>query len=163
MLVEMLKQEVEGWETLGTASLLQRFVLRNGKPFAPRHRLGHKRKARQCFANAANFVLSKRAGTYVEGFALNKEMPFMPIHHAWVTMDGETAMDPTLDAEGYEYFGVVFDTDLMRRELLRLRRYGLLDTGLGLNHEFMFALDPELETIVNEIRRKDREKRKANA
>jgi hypothetical protein len=157
MLVDRLKEEIASWETLGVPSLLQRFVVRNGKSFTPRQRIGHKRKAKMCFMNAAHFALDKCAGVYVEGYALNKKLPLMPIHHAWVTLDGEAAMDPTLDAEGYEYFGVVFNQDVLRRELLRSKRYGLLDTGIGLNHELMFKIDPELETIVNAIRRKDHE------
>lgn len=164
MLTEMLAQDVVNWETLGVPSLLQRFVLRNGKAFAPVKRIGRKGTPKHCFSNATRFALDKCSGSYVEGFALNKKLPLMPIHHAWVTINGDDAMDPTLNSIDYEYFGVVFAESTLRRELIKLKHYGLLDTGFGLNHELMFALDPELETIVNAIRRKDREDRpKADA
>jgi len=166
VLLEMLNDEIKSWELIGTPSLIQRFVVRNGRPFTPTKRIGRKRKARMCFMNSTNFVLGMRGigvGAYVEGYALCKAMPFMPIHHAWVTTDGTDAMDLTLDAEGYEYFGVVFERDVLRRELLKLRHYGLLDTGFGINHELMFRIDPELEGICNSIKEKDRERRKESA
>jgi hypothetical protein len=159
----MLNDEIKSWELIGTPSLMQRFVVRNGRPFTPTKRIGRKRRAKMCFSNSTDFVIGKRQGTYVEGYALCKAMPFMPIHHAWVTMDGTDAMDLTLDAEGYEYFGVVFERDVLRRELLKLRHYGLLDTGFGINHELMFRIDPELEEICNAIKEKDRERRKESA
>jgi hypothetical protein len=165
-LAEVLKQEMEGWATLGHAALLQRFVIRNGKPFTPRKRIGRKRKAKMCFSNSTDFVVRNRRGTYVEGYALSKKLPIMPIHHAWVTVDGNDAMDLTLNAWDYEYFGVTFDNDTLWAELRKLKRYGILDTGLGLNHELMFRLDPELEAICTKIRddykwRKDHERQDA--
>ena len=102
-----------------------------------------------CFSNSTEFVVRKRQGTYVEGYALSKKFPIMPIHHAWVTMDGNDAMDLTLNAEDYEYFGVTFDNDTLWAELRKLKRYGILDTGFGLNHELMFRLDPELEANLH--------------
>jgi hypothetical protein len=159
----MLNDEIKSWELIGTPSLMQRFVVRNGRPFTPTKRIGRKRKARMCFMNSTHFALDNCVSTYVEGYALSKKLPVMPIPHAWVTMDGTDAMDLTLDAEGYEYFGVVFERDVLRRELLKLRHYGLLDTGFGINHELMFQMDPELEGICNAIKEKDRERRKESA
>ena len=51
----------------------------------------------------------------------------------------------------HEYFGVEFDTALLRRETLRNKYYGLLDTGIGLNANLMFKIDPELKTIVEAV------------
>jgi hypothetical protein len=163
---ERLTEQADCWGQMGVPSLLERFVLRNGREFTPAKRIGRKRRAKMCFSNSTDFVIQKRQGTYVEGYALSLKFPLMPIHHAWVTMDGDDAMDLTLNAEDYEYFGVVFDNLTLKSELLKLKRYGLLDTGFGLNHELMFKLDPELEHICRKIidsrpRRKDHEQRAA--
>jgi hypothetical protein len=77
----------------------------------------------------------------------------MPVHHAWVTMNGTDAMDPTLDAEKYQYLGIAFDTDTLRKELLRNGVYGILDPGLGFNTRLMFQIDPELEAICKNVKR----------
>jgi hypothetical protein len=152
----MLEQDVATWAQMGNPCLLQRFVLRHGKPFTPGPRVGRRRKPKQCYANATNFVLDRRKGNngsqYVEGFVLNTKLPIMPIHHAWVTLDGTTAMDPTLDAENYEYFGIVFSNETLREELVRNRFYGVLDPGVGLNARLMFAMDPSLESLCKQIR-----------
>lgn len=136
--------------------MLERFVLRNGKEFKPRKRIGRKGKAGLCYMNAAHAVFKHeftgKPMTYVEGFVINKKMAFIPIHHAWVTTDGTDAMDPTLNAEEYEYFGVEIKTSELRKELVRNKVYGILDTGYGMNHEFMFKVDPGLEAEVKAVK-----------
>jgi hypothetical protein len=148
-----LTERVENWAMLGHPSLLERFVLRNGKAYTPGKRIGHKRTPKECYANAANFVLrrsTKKPATYVEGFVISNKLP-IPILHAWVSMSGDDAMDLTLDAENYQYFGVAFDTDTLRKEVIRNGVYGLLDTGLGLNWKLMFKVDPELDAICKAV------------
>ena len=153
MIREYLASHVAAWERMGHPDLLERFVLRNGKEFKPGKRKGHKRRAKECFSNAVR-SMERYGGTYVEGFAIAKDMPIIAFNHAWVTYDGETAMDPTLDAAEYEYLGIPFGHDVLWRELRKNKVYGLLDTGVRLNHELMFEIDPELkgicETIKNE-------------
>jgi len=153
MLKENLTNTVESWEKLGHPAILERFVLRNGRAFKPRDRIGRRKKASLCFMNAAHFVFANlsKGAKYVEGYAMDKKIGW-PIHHAWVTLDGKTAMDPTLNAEHYDYYGVEIDTDMLRKELLRNKVYGVLDTGYGMNTEFMFKVDPELETIVKNVK-----------
>jgi hypothetical protein len=148
---EMLQEKIDNWARLGHPALLDRFVLRNGKAFTPGKRIGRKGKAKNCYGNATKVVLRDPDATYVEGFVVNKELP-IEIHHAWVTYDGKTVMDPTLDAENYEYFGVEFDTSTLRKEMIRNKVYGILDPGLGFNTDLMFRIDPELEEIVKTVR-----------
>jgi hypothetical protein len=61
---------------------------------------------KQCFRNAG-ILADEGRGTYCEGFALG-EHGFL-VHHAWITLDGKTAIDVTLpDAPKYVYFGIPF-------------------------------------------------------
>jgi hypothetical protein len=149
---EILTSNVENWARLGHPSLLERFVLRNGKPYAPGPRKGRKGPERQCYMNAAKVVMCDAdAVAYVEGFVINPDLP-IPIHHAWVSYDGETAMDPTLDSANREYFGVSFTRKELVRELRKTKIYGLLDTGCGLNADLMFRRDPELKAICEGVK-----------
>lgn len=144
---ETLRQQVAAWETLGHPALMERFVLRNGRAFMPARRVGRRGRLKQCYANATSRVL-RHGGEYVEGYTLTCGLP---ISHAWVTLDGVGAMDPTLPADEHEYFGVVLPTRILTRELGLLGHYGILDTRHGLNHRLMFELDPELESIVSAV------------
>jgi hypothetical protein len=148
-LQEQLKQLADGWECLGHPAVLERFVLRNGKAFAPGKRIGKKMKAKECFKNATSYVM-KSGGTYVEGYCMTTDFAF-PILHAWVTLDGEAAMDPTLDAAERQYFGVKFHRADVLREMVRNKTYGMLDTGFGLNAKVIFGVDPELRDICARI------------
>jgi hypothetical protein len=145
-LQNQLQQLVDGWEAIGHSALLERFVLRNGKAFAPGKRIGRKGKAKECFKNATDFVLRHRDSIYVEGYVTIPTISF-PILHAWVTLDGKAVMDPTLDAseEGRQYFGISFTRETLLKEILQNKYYGLLDTGVGLNARLIFGMDPELQ------------------
>ena len=63
-----LTTQVAAWERIGHPALLERFILRNGKTFTPRARIGRKRMANQCFMNAAQHVMRAR-GQYEIGRA----------------------------------------------------------------------------------------------
>lgn len=147
---EHLEQDVSTWAQIGHPDLLKRFVLRHGKAYQPRKRIGCCGPGGQCYKNAAQFVLAHPGSRYVEGYMIGPGLP-IALEHAWVTMTGTDAMDPTLDAAGREYFGVPFETAVLEEELIRNGVYGLLDTGVGLNARLMFGIDPELENVVNEI------------
>ena len=153
---ESLTGMMESWARLGHPAPLERFVLRHGKAFTPGKRVGRKGKAGLCFMNAAKAVFkhefAENPPTYVEGYVTSKKMGFFPIHHAWVTFDGKTAMDPTLNADDYEYFGVEIGTAALRTELVRNKVYGIFDTGYGMNTKWMFKFDPELEGIVRDVK-----------
>jgi hypothetical protein len=100
-------------------------------------------KVRHCFQNAAEAVLFDSTGrlTYCEGYALR----MIPVHHAWVILDGDIVVDLTWNrAEGstssrladkviaewdrdtFAYFGVPFSTARLRRSILRSRMYDSL-------------------------------------
>jgi hypothetical protein len=145
-----ITERVDQWARLGHPAMLDRFILRNGKVYTPTKRIGHKRTPKECFANATRYVL-KNGGTYVEGYVIGNKLP-IPIHHAWVTLDGTDAMDITLDAENYQYMGVEFDTDTLRKQTARNGYFGLLDNGLGFNTRLMFGRDPELEAICKAVK-----------
>jgi len=149
-MLDTLTQMVSSWEKLGHPALLERFVLRNGKPYAPRKRIGRKRAAKQCFSNATHAVLDHVDGIYVEGYAMRHTFQ-LPLLHAWVGIN-DKAMDPTLNSKEFEYYGVAFDKTTLHRELARNGHYGLLDTGLSLNLKLIFEIDPELRDICQQIK-----------
>jgi hypothetical protein len=93
----------------GTAR--ERIVLEYGRPFIgiarPR---GYRRQwmVKQCFRNAG-ILADEGRGTYCEGFVLGPPDFLFPIHHAWITLDGKTAIDVTLpNASECWYFGIPF-------------------------------------------------------
>lgn len=152
---EYLTAEAANWEFTGMPALMQRFVLRNGKEYQPVKRIGRKGAPKECFSNATNVVLCKPVADgwrYVEGFALHREHPLMAFHHAWVTTNGDDAMDPTLDADEYWYHGIAFDKPTVVEHIERTGYCGLLDTGFGLNVKLMFDMDPELKDIVEAVK-----------
>ena len=70
-------------------------VLEHGRPYVgiSRPKGYRKLKDKKCFYNAGKLALANR-GTYVEGFTGFGSALF-PIHHAWLTLDGEHAIDVT--------------------------------------------------------------------
>jgi hypothetical protein len=147
---DVLEDSVANWARLGHPALLERFVLRNGKAYAPCKRIGRKCKAKQCFANATHHVLDA-GGTYVEGFMMKHTLA-LPLQHAWVTIHGDDAMDPTLESNDYEYFGVAFDKKTLTEELVRNGYYGLLESGICINTQLIFKIDPELKDICEQVK-----------
>lgn len=148
-----LANEVAAWPHLGHYPLVTAFVLRNGVEMAPRARIGPKRPNRQCFKNAAEFVMARRlAGDdscrYAEGFAISAGLG-IPIHHAWVEIDGE-AMDPTWAEPGQAYYGLPVEWQVHADEMLRRNIHGVLVDEIGLpNLPFIERMDPELMAHAN--------------
>ena len=106
----------------------ERAVLEIGRIFVPTSRpaafvLG---KPQDCFVNAGDMAIADpKFGTYVEGFAASDDQP--PFHHAWLTLDGETAIDVTLrDTTGYSFFGIEFPAEFVLKWVCRRRFWGLL-------------------------------------
>jgi hypothetical protein len=61
---------------------------------------------KQCFANATSYALGRDDVNYVEGFALDLDMP-LPIQHAWIVDDRGQAIDPTWQENAdYVYNGI---------------------------------------------------------
>jgi hypothetical protein len=118
-------------------------LLRNGQEFVPRKRIGRHGEPKACFENARRFVMSHPEATYVEG--LNFYFG-MPIPHAWVTITGSDAMDPTLDSRDGSYWGIKFSRAQMEKYWPKMGENGLLsaavNTGLYAN------IDPELMKMI---------------
>lgn len=107
---------------------LQTIVLKHGRTFAPQRRpKGFRlRTPKECFLNSF-YVADAGRGTYVEGFAMVKDLHF---HHAWVTLDGVHAVDVTLRLpEEAQFFGIAFSLAGLRRQILSVRggRVPMLD------------------------------------
>jgi hypothetical protein len=83
--------------------------LEYGRPFVGIGRpKGYRRQRmfKQCFRNAG-ILADEGRGIYCEGVGLNGNR-FL-FHHAWITLDGHTAIDVTLpDGPDHEYFGIPF-------------------------------------------------------
>jgi hypothetical protein len=92
---------------------------------------GYRRQRRlgSCFYNAITAALNGR-GMYVEGITYAYgDLSDVPIHHAWITIDGENAIDQTwTDANRHEYFGIAFPIEVVARAALSNRNlWGMLN------------------------------------
>ena len=142
---EFIEQHIAEAEAVFKHSMLHdRFLLRNGREFFPRRRIGRRATAKACFQNAYRFVMSHPEATYVEGYVFSK-IPM--IHHAWVTISGDDAMDPTLNSNECRYFGVAFTKEQVEKYTTMSGRYDLFgpawQTGLyaDIDPEFMEMFD----------------------
>jgi len=148
-----LQQMADNWAKLGAPALMERFVLRNGDEFEGRklpkgYRLG---TPKECFYNAAMLVLDKPGLRYVEGYVWREGLP-LAIHHAWVIDAKGRVIDNTLrDPERCQYMGVGYIRAELWNELQKNQYYGLLDSGMGLNADLMFRIDPDLKDMVEAV------------
>lgn len=147
---EFIDISIRNWATLRHPALMERFLLAQGKEYVPGPRVGRKMTPKQCFRNAAHVALRKAEFTYVEGYMWSDPIPLL-IHHAWLTPDGKTVMDPTVDSAGRQYWGIPFSDAELTRELARIGTYGILDTGFGINTELMFERMPSLKILAESI------------
>lgn len=144
---QYLEGMVEGLDWLGHPALMERFILRNGKPMKGTKLKGALKPMKECFANATRLSW-KGGGRYIEGYALRPDL--IPLHHAWVEINGK-AMDPTWEApEDTVYFGVPFDTHVVARTTIDSGVFGMLDIGGGINLDLMLEIDPGLAEFVPE-------------
>lgn len=154
-----LTETTKGWAMLGHPAVSERFVLRNGQVFEGRKRpKGYRRGTpKECFSNSARLVQKDLFGLrYVEGYVISKDLP-IPILHAWAIDAEDRVIDVTIkEPEKHEYMGVVVSGTELWRELCRLKHFGLIDTGMGLNVRWMFERDPELKAEVEAIINKRR-------
>ena len=72
-----------------------------------------------CFQNALMTALDN-GWDYCEGYAV---VHGVPLHHAWATEDGRTAIDSTWP-EGTDYFGVRLDAQMVSRRVQKRGYYG---------------------------------------
>ena len=149
---KMLQAEIDNFAVIGYPALMQRFVVRNGRAMTPVKDvpLDVKRgQPKNCFMNATH--LAFQGYQYVEGYAYAPNLPIL-IQHAWVIDTDGNVIDNTWERrEGTQYFGVEFDIDVLTDEIHRTGVYGLLDTGMGINVDFLFRVDPDLKQLLNEF------------
>lgn len=88
------------------------------------------RAPKQCYRNAGLIAIydeRERGYRYVEGFAYDPDFDFL-FQHAWVTLDGEHAIDPTLPFDSKQlYFGLEIPTKVLGAALVELKQRRLLD------------------------------------
>jgi hypothetical protein len=122
-------QELRSRLRSGRLTDAERVVLELGKEYRPILRRGifRLRANKQCFYNAGEYAgRGPEYGNYVEGYAAYVDQPLF--HHAWLSLDGETAIDVTLrDPKKYVYFGIEIPTYLVSKLLLRRGHFGVLD------------------------------------
>jgi len=154
---EMIKQQCEAWRSLGHTDLLGEFMLRN----ADRERQGQrlpkpfkKQRDKLCFCNAGGLLLKNKDSpyTYYEGYAARASIMF-PIHHAWLVVDDRvidtTWRDPD---ETCLYFGKPFSYIEVATRVSCTKYWGLLDTGMGYDADYMITLDPGFSKVIGKKR-----------
>ena len=80
----------------------------------------------ECYRNASMLALENSEYTYVEGFAIVKEMPGYPIAHAWVVDRRGFVVDSTWDTPGSAYFGIPFKTDYVLETMNKTKVWGII-------------------------------------
>jgi hypothetical protein len=148
-----LQQMADNWAQLGAPALMERFILRNGdeyegRPLPKGYKLG---TPKECYCNAATLVFQRPGLRYVEGYVWREGLP-LAIQHAWCIDAKGRVIDNTLqDTERCQYMGIGVIRAELWEELQKTGYYGLLDTGMGLNTNWMFRIDPDLKDIVEGI------------
>lgn len=147
-----LNAHIKAFETLGHPSLMERFVVLRGEVFECRDDAGyHRGVSKECFRNAALLSLENDELTYVEGYGMLDSIPF-PIHHAWCVDERGVVVDVTWDADSpRQYIGVRISKEDLRDNLLKNGVYGVLDTGVGINVDFILRKAPELGKVLDDL------------
>lgn len=152
---DYLQQMATNWARLGAPALMERFIVRNGDEYEGR-RLpkGYKRGTpKECYSNAARLVFDKPGLRYVEGYVWRNDLP-LAIQHAWCIDAKGRVIDVTLkDPERCQYMGIACIRGELWEELQKTGYFGLLDSGFGLNTDWMFKIDPDLKDIAEGIMR----------
>lgn len=152
MIKELIEQDIEAHERIGHPAIAMRFLLRNGRAYEPAPIDECDRMERgQCFGNAY-WHQYWNTSPYVEGVGWHPKLPML-IDHAWNEVDGK-AYDVTWPSyPGAEYWGVEFSSDELEEEIERTGYHGMINTVRGYNLDLMYARDPELREIVENIRK----------
>jgi hypothetical protein len=152
MLKQQLQEKADQWAMLGAPAVVERFVARNGQEFVGRakpkgYRLG---TIKQCYSNATHLVLNRKGLRYVEGYVIRGDLP-IPIHHAWAIDADDQVIDVTLRGadDRCHYCGVVIPIEEVKAEIAKNGVYSVMDTGWGLNVDWMFRRDPGLKAEID--------------
>lgn len=142
-----INQQIGGWARLGHPCLIERFALKNGRYMAPYpdhpYEMG---VPKECFTNAGQLALMGITDlVYVEGFAVRPRLGIL-IQHGWLMDTDGRAVDVTwTDTAECHYFGVPVPRNVLRAEINRTGYWGVLDSGRGVNLDFMQRFDPTFE------------------
>jgi hypothetical protein len=87
-------------------------------------------KPKSCFLNATAIVLVRDDVAYVEGYALDPNIP-IPLQHAWLVDSNGRVIDPTwADNKGHVYYGIAFKRDFLADALSKAGgECGMLNSG----------------------------------
>lgn len=131
--VTAFAEKYGGRTGIGGYYSFEHFVLRNGAPMEGRAAVKRYGQQRECFKNAADFVLSdphhkgrpREEIIYCEGFALSNGCP-LPVIHAWACTPRGEVIDNTWK-DGIEYFGIAVKRTYLASRLRHQSTYGLID------------------------------------
>jgi hypothetical protein len=146
-MLHAISNQIEGWARLGHPCPIERFVFKHGRFMAPHaahpYEMG---TPKECFTNAGQLALMGITDlTYVEGYAVRPKLSIL-IHHAWLMDTDGRAVDVTwTDTADCLYFGVPVERKALRDEIGITGFWGVLDSGRGVNIDFMQRFDPEFE------------------
>jgi hypothetical protein len=125
------------------------FVSRNGHEWEPTKFVPSKKYrqglATQCFRNALDLATRNPNLMYVEGWATNHACGNILFMHAWNAEIGSTkVIDNTwLETDKNKYYGMVVPVDKIWPIVYDKGWYGVIDTPVGPNFDFMVEQDPE--------------------
>lgn len=106
----------EMWHFAMSFDRFQRILLEHGTFFQKTivfEELGEKKN---CFCNAAAIALSENSNLfYCEGIATMRELPDLPIKHAWLADESGTAIEVTWPEPAGFYLGVVFQQKALEK------------------------------------------------
>jgi len=91
---------------------------------------------KECYKNAAHYVLNRQDVSYAEGYAVDVGLP-IPIEHAWLIDDAGMVIDPTWpDSSDHLYFGVVFRKSFVSEMMTKASEWsGVLADHLLMRHQ----------------------------
>lgn len=123
-------------------------IVREGRPYTPAEvppelRRRAARTPHKCFQRCFD-VAGEGDWTYVEGIAIDPGGVWFPVHHAWVTKDGMTAVDLArpFDPER-EYVGIAIENVSLAKAAVRT---GIIGSFLGDPDIYRSGLGPDTLT-----------------
>lgn len=108
------------------------FLAREGQVFERTHKFketGWKRGIpKNCYGNSYNLAISKIGISYCEGLAISKNVPMLPLAHAWNFRFDLDVIDSTWGDKAVQYFGVIIPSWYILQCALQTGTYGVIDS-----------------------------------
>ena len=119
------QKEAKGWPY----GSIEDFILSNGQSFERDFLTGQEEVPRgqmqQCYKNTFDLCLHDPMFSYVEGYAVARDVP-LPLMHAWAVTPGGNVVDPTWK-HGVAYFGVKLPLWYCTQVVCKTQKWGVLD------------------------------------